>query len=154
MTGLTRRAALVSAGAAVAVAGVPGAVQGEDAILQRRYAEWEAAYQSFGHVLDELAASELKAWAAAKERGIERGTEDCEAIEREFGVDTAHDNEASASAEEQKAYERFLNTSTGSPQGLLLKVKAAQKNEDSAASTTLVEALSRDFERLIEGMRS
>lgn len=40
MTGLTRRAALASAGAAVAVAGVPAAVQGEDAVLLARLGQF------------------------------------------------------------------------------------------------------------------
>ncbi len=153
MTSITRRSALVSTGAALVVAGVPGAVLAEDAMLQRRYAEWEAVYQVFDRALDELALVERKHWSLAKERGIERGTKAYETLGRELGVDAAHDNEDRTSDEERKAYECFLNTPAGSLQGMVLKVKTAQKNEDSAAETVLVQALSRDFERLLGGMR-
>ena len=153
MTTLTRRAVLASAGAAMAAAGVPGAVQGDPA-LRQRYAEWEAAYQTFGRVLDDLAEAERKFWPVAKERGIECGTEAYKALERELGVAAAHDNGARASDQERKAYERFLNTPAGSFQGLVLKVQTAQKNEDDAAESVLVEALSRDLERLARGLPS
>ena len=148
MTGITRRGALLGAGAAAVVAGAPGAVQGEGAMLQRRYAEWEAAYEAFDHALDELAVVERQHWSLAKERGIERETKAYEALGHELGVDAAHDNEDRTSDEERKAYECFLDTPTGSFQDMARKVKAAQKHEDSAAETALVQALSRDFERL------
>ncbi len=160
MTGITRRGALIGAGAAAVVAGVPGAVLGDEsagavnAALQRRYAEWEAAYEAFDHALDELALVERKHWSLAKERGIERGTEAYEALGRELGVDAAHDNEDRTSDEERKAYECFLDTPAGSFQDMAWKVKTAQKNEDSAAETALAQALSRDFDRLLGGMRT
>ncbi len=159
MTGLTRRAALTSAGAAVAVAGVPGTVLGDEpagavnAALQQRYDEWEAAYQAFGRALDELAPVEQKVWEAAEERSIESNTKAYEALKRDFGLDAAQANEANASDREWEAYHCFLNTPSGSVQDMTLKIKTARKNEDSAASTTLVQALSRDFERLLGGMR-
>jgi len=137
----------------MAVAGVPGAVQG-DSVLRQRYAEWEVAHQAFDRVLDNLAKVEHKFWPVAKERGIECGTEAYKALGCELGVDAAHDNEARASDQEQEAYERFLNTPAGSLQGLVLKVQTAQKNEDNAAESVLVEALSRDLERLAEEVRS
>ncbi len=71
----------------------------------------------------------------------------------EGNPDAAHDNEYRASGEERKAYKRFLNTPS-SLQGLVFKVQTAQKNEDSAAHTVLVQALSRDFERLAGEARS
>ena len=156
---ISRRHVLTGAGAAVAVAGLPGAVLGDEpagainAALQQRYDEWEAAYQAFGQVLDELAPVEQKVWAAAKERSIEHGTKAYEALKRELGLDTAQANEASASDRESEAYHCFLNTPSGSVQDMVLKVKTAREDEDSAASTTLVQALSRDFERLLGGMR-
>ena len=150
---ISRRGALIGAGAAAVVAGVPGAVQG-DLALRQRYAEWETAFQAFGRVLDDLAEAECKFWPVAKERGIECGTEAYKALGRELGVDAAHDNEARASDEENEAYERFLNTPASSLQGLVLKVQTARKNEDSAAESVLVEALSRDLERLAGEARS
>ncbi len=152
MTGITRRAVLASAGA-VAVAGVPGAVLAEDAMLQRRYAEWEAAYEAFGHALDELALVEKKVWAAAKAQGVEHGTEAYETLGREFGVDAAYENEDRTADQEREAYECFLNTPASSSQDIVFKIRTAQKNKDSAAETVLVQALSRDFERLIGGIR-
>ncbi len=155
MTGITRRAALASAGAAVAVAGAPGAVLGGEpagavnAALQQRYDEWEAAYQAFGRALDELAPVEQKVWAAAEERSIDRGTKAYEALKRELGLDAAQANEANASDREWEAYHCFLNTPSGSLQDMAWKIRTARKNEDSAAPTTLVQALSSDFERLL-----
>ena len=152
---ISRRRAMLGAGAAVAVAGVPGAVLGDEpagavnAALQQRYDEWEAAYQAFGQVLHDLEPVEQKVWAAAKERSIERGTKAYEALKHEFGLDAAEDNEANASDREREAYHCFLNTPSGSVQDMALKVKTARENEDSAASTTLVQALSSDFERLL-----
>ena len=156
---ITRRGAMLGAGAAAVVAGVPGAVMGDEpagavnAALQRRYDEWKAAYQAFGRVLDELAPVEQKVWAAAKVRSIESGTKAYEALERELGLDAAQANEASASGRESEAYHCFLNTPSSSVQDMAWKIRTARKNEDSAASTTLVQALSRDFERLLLGMR-
>ena len=144
--------AMKAAGVKAALGGVPRAVQGDSA-LRQRYAEWKAAHQAFGRVLDDLAKVERKFWPVAKERGIECGTEAYKALGCELGVDAAHDNEARASDQEEEAYERFLNTPAGSLQGLVLKVQTAQKNEDSAAESVLVEALSRDLERLAGGMR-
>ena len=62
----------MGARAPAVVAGVPGAVLGDEpagainAALQQRYDEWEAAYQAFGQVLHDLEPVEKKAWAAAK----------------------------------------------------------------------------------------
>ncbi len=47
MTGLTRRAALASVGAAMAVAGVPGATSGEDAALLAQVAQFHDLYDAW-----------------------------------------------------------------------------------------------------------
>ncbi len=52
MTGLTRRTVLAGAGAAVAVAGVPGAVLGDDTHLEALYRTWREAYAEYIAALD------------------------------------------------------------------------------------------------------
>ncbi len=44
---ITRRNALMGAGAAAVVAGVPGAVQADDAHLEALHAEWREAQAKF-----------------------------------------------------------------------------------------------------------
>ncbi len=61
-------------------------------------------------------------------------------------------SETSLSRRERQILDALYRMESGSVQDVVLKIKTARKNEDSAVHTTLVEALSRDFERLLGKM--
>ncbi len=166
MNSITRRDALRGATAAAVVtgaltaplaikaAGVKAALGGGiSAAIQQRYAEWQAARQSFDRALDNLAVVEQRAWAVAKERGIEHGWTQ-KAFMRELGVDAAHDRESRTSDEYWEAYKRLLNTPADSVQDMALKRRVALVLECDEAEKELVEALGRDLERLAGGAQS
>ena len=149
---ITRRNALLGASAALA-AGLPAPMlaAGEPVVntaLQQLCAEWAITYQAFDRALDELALVESKFRAVAKERGIEFGTKAYEALGRECGLDAAEAEETRTLDEVWEGYERILNTPAGSLQDMALKIKVAQKNDDSEVETPLVQALAADLEHL------
>ena len=158
MTAITRRGAMLGATAAVAVDAVPTVVATQaitstvNTALRQRYAEWERANQAFDRALDNLEVVENKVWAAAKERGIKHGADACRALNRELGVEVAHDEEARACHEDAEAYERFLNVPADSLQDMALKYRVALRGVDAVTETKLGKAMFRDFERLIGGM--
>ena len=141
---LTVPLAIKAAGAKAALAGGPGGIS---ASIQQRYAEWQIARQSLDRALDNLAVVEQRAWAVAKERGIEHGWTQ-KAFMRELGVDAAHDRESRTSDEYWEAYRRLLNTPADSVQDMALKRRVALVLECDEAKKELVEALGRDLERL------
>ena len=100
-----------------------------------------------------MAVVEQRAWAVAKERGIEHGWTQ-KAFMRELGVDAAHDRESRTSDEYWEAYRRLLNTPADSVQDMALKRRVALVLECDEAEKELVEALGRDLERLAGEARS
>ena len=78
---ITRRDALTGATAAVAVAAVPVTVQANETTgvistaMRERYAEWQTARQVYHGAIDNLGEVETRTRDAAKERGLEFGSE-------------------------------------------------------------------------------
>ena len=135
---ISRRDALVGAGAAAVVAGVPGAAMGEDAHLEALHAEWReaeakfykansiadeamgAVYQSLSpqddyssYLSGEAISADLKARDAEKEAAIESSG----AGELKRRANAAH-------AVSQTAFFRFMEAPAQTPRGLRLKFEA------------------------------
>ncbi len=131
MTGITRRAALAGAGAAVAVAGVPGAVQGEDAHIETLYRIWREAYAEHIAAIDwsgDLLSND-PTWHAA-DRAVTR---------------TGYRQSA--------CLDKLLEASAHTVPGVLRQVRAIVEDAEDGAGADYCDALEvikADLERLAE----
>ncbi len=159
MTSITRRSALLGASAAVAVAGAHGMATPEtETAVARQYRECQASTRAFLDTLDRLGEAEKQVFAARRQRGLGSPgldgpkSEKFEALDKEFGVDIAHQEEERDSTRQEEAMQCLFDTPAETIHDIYLKTKAAQKADwpwgfEEAAAVT------RDFERLIGGMR-
>ncbi len=141
MTAITRRAALAGAGAAVAVAGVPGAVLGEDAHIETLYRIWREAY------VEHLAAHDRSA-------ALLSGDPEWHAADRAV---TRTGYQWSA------CLDKLLEANAHTIPGVLMKVRAIVEDAEDGAGANYsdalevikadLERLAVDFERLLGGMR-
>ncbi len=141
MTGITRRAALVSAGAAVAVAGVPGAVQGNDAHIEALYRIWRDAYAEHiaAHDWSGGLLSSDPAWHVA-DRAVTR-----------------------TGGRQWDCLNKLLEASAHTVPGVLIKVRAIVEDSDDGSDPDHddalevikadLERLAGNFDRQIGGMR-
>ncbi len=170
MTGITRRAALASAGAAVAVAGVPGAVQGQDAVLLTQVAQFHELYDR-----------SKRSWAKQKrQREAVEDMPDCPEMDGTAKGNQAHSDFMDAHDAYKHSDEcNRLSDLTGALaneifetppltwRGAVEKFKIAHLavgsypdggDEDLEAyqdwAMPWMETLAKDFERLLGGMRS
>ncbi len=166
---ISRRDALMGASAAVVVAGVPGAAQGEDAHLEALHAEYRAAearhdaansiaddamgavYQSLSpqddyssYLSGEAISADLKARDAEKEAAIESSG----AGELKRRANAAH-------AVSQTAFFRFMEAPAQTPRGLRLKFEAGidedqweERADYQYYENVMLRAIRADLERL------
>ena len=166
---ITRRNALLGATAAVAVAGVPRVVQGEDAHLEALHAEWReaeakfykanriadeamgAVYQSLSPLASlssypsgEAIGAAIKAHEVAKANAVERSG--AGALKRR--ADAAHEVS-------QTAFFRFMEAPAQTPRGLRLKFEAGidedqweERADYQYHENVMLRAIRADLERM------
>ena len=158
MTGLTRRAVLAGAGA-VAVAGVPGAVQGEDAALLALCAEWHRLQDIYGPLWTE--AKRVRAEADADPNCPDLGNDELIYAHWErFGWNDLYDRATVLDNKGLEVAERLFDEPVHTSRGALEKIRVvlrieAERDDPDAYPPydEFAEILQADFERLIAGMR-
>ena len=132
---ISRRGALIGAGAAVVVAGVPGSAMGEDAHLETLYRIWREAYAEHIAALD---------WSGDLLSGDPTWHEADRAVTR-----TGYRQSA--------CVDKLLEASAHTVPGLLIKVRAIVEDAEDGAGADYCDALEvikADLERLAREARS
>ena len=156
---ITRRDALMGASAAAVVAGVPGAVRGEDAVLLALCAEWHRLQDIYGPLWTE--AKRVRAEADAHPDCPDLGNEEASYAHWErFGWNDLYDRATVLDGEGREVAERLFDEPAHTNRGVLARIRVILRVEaerdDSEAYPPydeFAEILQRDFERLIAGMR-
>ena len=169
---ISRRGALIGAGAAAVVASVPGAVQGEDAHVEALHTAWLAAEarrdeansiadDAMGVVFHQLApcpfddlssypsaealSADMRAWEATREAAIETGAGEL------------NRRAEAACAVSRTAFNRFMDAPSQTPRGVYLKFIAGipedmweERADLQYYENIMLRAIRADLERLAE----